>query len=154
MGYLSTSLNHLRFPLLMFCEKWKCSPSVMSDSLWPPPPDSFAHGILQARILGWVVITFSRESSMPRDWTCVSCTAGRFFTIWATREALMSCSSQHIILSPPWWRLFLSTFLCDFKRNALLTFPFWCFIVSVKKCSQFLYVNLVYCYLAEFLPQF
>ena len=33
-------------------------------------------------------IPFSRRSSQPRDRTCVSCIAGRFFTIWATREAL------------------------------------------------------------------
>ena len=42
----------------------------------------------QARILEWVAISFSRGSSRPRDWTWVSCTAGRLFTIWATREAL------------------------------------------------------------------
>ena len=45
------------------------------------------HG-LAARILEWVAIPFSRGSSWPRDWTLVSCIAGRFFTIWATREAL------------------------------------------------------------------
>ena len=50
-------------------------------------PGSSVHGILQARILGWVAIPFSRESSQPRDWTQVFCTAGGFFTIWATREA-------------------------------------------------------------------
>ena len=44
-------------------------------------------GILQARILEWVAISFSRESSQPRDWTQVFCIAGWFFTIWATREA-------------------------------------------------------------------
>ena len=44
------------------------------------------HGILQARILEWVAIPFSRGSLRPRDWTQVSCTAGRFFTIWATKE--------------------------------------------------------------------
>ena len=44
------------------------------------------HGILQARILEWVAILFSRGSSLPRDQTHVSCIAGRFFTIWATRE--------------------------------------------------------------------
>ena len=47
----------------------------------------FAHGILQARILEWVAIPFSRGSSWPRSWTHVSCIAGRFFTIWASREA-------------------------------------------------------------------
>ena len=47
---------------------------------------SSVHGILQARILKWVVVPFSRGSSQPRDRTWVSCIAGRFFTIWATRE--------------------------------------------------------------------
>ena len=45
------------------------------------PPGSSVHGILQARILEWVAISFSRQSSRPRDQTQVSCTAGRFFTI-------------------------------------------------------------------------
>ena len=44
------------------------------------------HGILQARILEWVAFPVSRESSQPRDWIQVSCNAGGFFTIWATRE--------------------------------------------------------------------
>ena len=44
-------------------------------------------GILQARILEWVSIPSSRGSSQPRDFTQVSCTSGRFFTVWATREA-------------------------------------------------------------------
>ena len=35
----------------------------------------------------WVAIPFSRGSSWPRGWTQVSCSAGRFFIIWATREA-------------------------------------------------------------------
>ena len=38
------------------------------------------HGILQARILKWVAISFSRGSSRHRVWTRVSCTAGRLFT--------------------------------------------------------------------------
>ena len=46
------------------------------------------HGILQARILEWVAIPFSRGSSWHRNWTCVSCIAGRFFTVRVTREAL------------------------------------------------------------------
>ena len=51
-------------------------------------PGSSVHGISQARILQWVAISSSRVSSWPRNWTCVSCMTGRFFTIWATREAL------------------------------------------------------------------
>ena len=53
------------------------------------PPGSSVHGISQVRILEWVAIPFSRGSSWSRDWTLVSCIAGRFFTIWATREAPM-----------------------------------------------------------------
>ena len=53
-------------------------------------PGSSVHGILQARILKWVAIPFSRGSSWPRDWTQVSCIADRFFNIWSTREALKS----------------------------------------------------------------
>jgi len=51
-------------------------------------PGSPAHGIIQAWILEWVAILFSRGSSWPRDWTQVSCIAGRPFTIWATKESI------------------------------------------------------------------
>ena len=44
-------------------------------------------GILQARILEWVAIPFSRGSSQPLDRTRISCIVGRRFTGWATREA-------------------------------------------------------------------
>ena len=43
---------------------------------------SSVHGFSQAKILEWVVISFSRVSSQPRDRTCVSCIAGGFFTTW------------------------------------------------------------------------
>ena len=49
--------------------------------------DSSVHGILQERILEWVAIPFSRGSSQPRDRTWASNTAGRFFTVYATRDA-------------------------------------------------------------------
>ena len=52
-----------------------------------PPRGSSVPGTLQARIVEWVSIFFSRGSSWPRDQTWVSHVAGRFFTIWATREA-------------------------------------------------------------------
>ena len=67
------------------------SRSVVSDSLWPhglQPSSSSVHGIFQARILEWVAISFSRGSSQPMDRTWVSCITGRFFTSWATKEAL------------------------------------------------------------------
>ena len=51
------------------------------------PPGSSVRGLLQVRLLECVAISFSRGSSWPRDRTQVSCIAGRFFTVWATREA-------------------------------------------------------------------
>ena len=54
-------------------------------ALWDPM-DYIVHGILQARILEWVAVPFSRGSSKPRDQTQVSRIAGAFFTIWDTRE--------------------------------------------------------------------
>ena len=56
-----------------------------------------SHGLQLAKLLcpwnswtEWVAIPFCRESSWPRPWTQVSCIAGRFFTIWATREEQFS----------------------------------------------------------------
>ena len=59
---------------------------TLCDPVGCSPPDSSIQGILQVRILEWVAISFSRGSSQPRDQICVSCIAGRCFTIWATRE--------------------------------------------------------------------
>ena len=58
---------------------------TLCDPMDCSPPGSSVHGILQARILEWVAISFSRGSSQPRDWTRVSCIAGRHFILWATR---------------------------------------------------------------------
>ena len=65
-------------------EKWKWN-SLSCVRLFATPW-TIVHGILQARILEWVAIPFSRGSSKPKDQTQVSCIAGRFFTSWATRE--------------------------------------------------------------------
>ena len=51
------------------------------------PPGSSVHGILQARILEWIAISFSRGFSQLRDQTLVSHTASRLLIICATREA-------------------------------------------------------------------
>ena len=44
-------------------------------------PGASVQGIFQARVLEWVPISFSRGSSWLRDWTLVSCIAGRHFTL-------------------------------------------------------------------------
>ena len=50
-------------------------------------PGPTVHGILQAGLLEWVAISFSRGSLRPRHGTCVSCIASGFFYHWATAEA-------------------------------------------------------------------
>ena len=56
-------------PCLTVCDPMNCS-----------PPGSSVHGILQARILEWIAMPFSRGSSQPRDWTHIYCFACGFFT--------------------------------------------------------------------------
>ena len=81
----------------------------LCPTLWDPmnciPPDSSLHGILWARILMMVAISFSREIFQPRDRTQISHTAGRFFTVWASREVTVIqnhyceiCSVQEYML--------------------------------------------------------
>ena len=84
---------------------------ALCNLMYYSPPGSSVHGILQARILGWVAVSFSRGSSQPRDQTqasSVSCTAGRFFTTAPPGEA-------HIYIYPLFFRSPQSTeqsFLC------------------------------------------
>ena len=90
----------LVFPVVMYrCTSWTIKKAesesevaqscpTLCDPVDCSLPGSSVHGIFQARILEWVAISFSRGSSRPRDRTLVSCTAGRRFTVWATREAL------------------------------------------------------------------
>ena len=96
------------------CPDWECSSltppwscwfshSVVSDSRGPmdcSPPGSSVHGISQARTLGGLPFSLSSGSSWARVWTWVSCIAGRFFTIWATREAPQFSSVQSSSLRP------------------------------------------------------
>ena len=66
------------------------------------PPGSSVHGISQARILEWMAISFSRESAWARDWTHISCIAGRFFT--AEEPSLLRYSTFLIVHSSWTWR--------------------------------------------------
>ena len=65
---------------------------------------SSVHGILQARILEWVAIPFSRGSSRHRDQIWVSCTTGSFFTNLPSKEAQSTHESQsHSVMSSSLW---------------------------------------------------
>ena len=71
-----------------------CPTPVMDCSL----PGFSVHGILQARILEWVSISFSRGSSRPRDQTQVSCITGRWFTNWAIIFLVVFFNENFLIL--------------------------------------------------------
>ena len=73
--------------------------TTLCDPMECSPQGFFVHGILLAGVLEWVAMPFSRGTSQPRDWTQVSCIAGRFFTIWATREAPITYICQQILFS-------------------------------------------------------
>ena len=61
---------------------------VLCDPMDCSPPGPSDYGILQARTLEWISISFSRGSSQPRDQIHTSCIEGSFSTIWATGKAL------------------------------------------------------------------
>ena len=82
---------------------------TLCNSLDYSPTGSSVHGILQARVLEWVAMPSSRGYSQPRDQTRVSFIAGRFLTIWATREAHI----QHKTSKFPALRLTYLHFLHD-----------------------------------------
>ena len=85
--------------------KWKLLSCVqLFETPWAP---CTVHGTLQARILEWVAVPFSRRSSQPRDWTQVSHIAADKFSIsWATKEAqLTKGAHEHLNikkLKNPW----------------------------------------------------
>ena len=83
---------------------WRCgakslqSCPTLSDPMDCSPLGSSVQGILQARILEWVAISPSRESSKQRDWTCFSCIAGGFFTTEPPGKPL---SGGPVVKTPP-----------------------------------------------------
>ena len=131
MGVKSESVS--RSVCLTLCNPVDCS-----------PPGPFIHGVLQARIPEWVAIPLFRGYSQPRDWTQVCCIAGRFFTIWATREALVGAGwgswCDCILVSSTYFDFFFSFLF------ALLSHPFSfsrenCFISSFRLKSLWRELN-------------
>ena len=73
--------EHTKILRVLESESSSLSCLTLSNPMDWSPPASSVRGILQARILEWVAMPFSRGSSQPRDQTQVSRTAGGFFTI-------------------------------------------------------------------------
>ena len=84
-----TFLAVFQFTDFLLSEVARSCPTLC-DPMDCSPPGSSIHGILRARILEWVAISFSRGSSQPRDRTQVSHISGRCFNLWATWEGLMN----------------------------------------------------------------
>ena len=87
-------------------------------------PSSFLHGILQARVLEWVAISFFRGSSWPKDRTRVSHIVGRRFNLWATREApklcAISCFTMQITLAFDYYLLSHGHLMVDSPKGITL----------------------------------
>ena len=74
------------------------------------PPGSSIHGVLQARVLEWGAISFSRGSSRPRDRTWVSRIPGRCFNLWPTRELIINFQWPLTMSQVAIWKLWKKTF--------------------------------------------
>ena len=88
-------------------------------------PGSPLHGTLQGRILEWVAIPFARGSSWPRDQTQVSQIAGKFFTIWATREALRQAGNPPNLIDSNSSDLYLPLHLVVLQEELGLYWNAW-----------------------------
>ena len=91
----------LRFPLrIQNCCLVARSCLTLCDPMDRSLPGSSVQGITPARILGWVVISFSRASSWPRDQarvSCVSCIGRQILYHWDTTD-LFSNNLIHSLL--------------------------------------------------------
>ena len=79
---LATDWSFPWLPPCLHAKSLQPCPTLCKPMDWSPPGSS-VHGIFQARILEWVAMPSSRESSQSRDQTVISwgsCIAGRFFT--------------------------------------------------------------------------
>ena len=83
-----TGCHACQCPVCMCAKLFQLSCLALCDPMDRSPPGSSVHGILQARILEWVGIPFSRGSSQPSDRTCVS--------------SLLHCQTGSLPLSATW----------------------------------------------------
>ena len=95
------------------------------------------------RILQWVAYPFSRGSTPPRNWTRVSYIASRFFTSWATREAL---AIWPILLYSLCWNMTMRIWhrSKDMKMFGVPSFIFWifCLVLHSKPCLVMWYMPI------------
>ena len=95
------------------------SGSVVSDSLLYSPWNS------PGQNTGVVAFSFSKGSSQPRDQTQVSRIAGRFFTSWATREALRLCRQEQLTGEAPNSNCLTPSLLGPLEISCFYHLTFW-----------------------------
>ena len=134
--------------------------SVLSDSFstsWTVALQApLSMGILQARILEWVAISFSRGSSQPRDRTSISCISRWVLSHWATREAhntvlwtpITTLDLQNLLLDVcTLWPIF-PHYPCTFSQplatTILTAFDKFCIFGFHTTISDFLHLALMY----------
>ena len=88
-GWKSLGQALLWYPTTLSHPGYVCSEVNVAQACPPlcDPVGSTVHGTLQARMLEWVAVPFSRGSPQPSGQTQASHTAGRFFTGWVTGKS-------------------------------------------------------------------
>ena len=130
-------VNHVHFKSLQLC-------STLCDPMDCSPPGSSAHGILQVRIMDWVAMPFSRESSQPRDRTHISCLlhwqvgslplAPPGKPKYSILYIIFKCSSQFIIsIITELFQLFVSIISNQFNYHS--------FTVQSRHHAQLIYMT-------------
>ena len=122
--FVSRQLCYFPNGILSFpCVLSHCSRPTLCDPMDYSPPGSSVHGILQARILERVAVSFSRGSSRPRDWSfafCASC-------IGRAESLPLSYPGSPIFFFFPHPVFF-------FKKKRYLFIYFWLFWVFIAAC--------------------
>ena len=129
------SLRHLHWKQLLIV-KVKMLVTQLCLTLYDPSGYSI-HGILQTRIPEWVAMPFYRGFSWPRDWTQISCIAGRFFSIWATRKHLLFSFCWLFFLS---YSLSAPLFCSCFPPSCFLGVLQWHALISFSSSTYILWV--------------
>ena len=131
---------------LTLCNPMNCRPPVFS-----------VHGILQARILEWVAMSFSRGYSWPRDWTpvfCVSCTEGGFFTTEPLGKLNNKITLKELSLFSIWFYNMLQHeyYLVSYRDAQDKFYDLWPFHRNKSLLSQLQSPSSLASCLEEFLP--
>ena len=110
---------------------------TLCDPIDSSPPGSAVPGILQARTLEWVVISFSRGSFRPRGWTQASSIASRRLNLWATREAQIPNCWLYSMRANTILYTFLSCLKKKREGNSTQNAFYWTGLINKKISSTF-----------------